>query len=610
MKTSTAATDKPVSMLRNIRTVFSAMGNASPKSRLLLPLYMVCRIAGPFMMALIPSLVIRMITEGDVKYFIAAITAMLLLVWGRQAVENISSMYLAHYRFYTTKNFFMRFLTKVLHTDYLNVEPQPKQKIIYRAGNATYCAQNLIDAATEFAVKIFGLLLYGSAVLVLDFRILLVILVLFVFDVTLRNRAIQYDISHLGERSEIKRKIQYLEQGSLDISAGKDIRIYRLCDCFHRHFDRLIARERAFQLKHTLNWYFPVISDGILSVVRDILAYGILIGKVLSGEIDVAGFTLYLGLISSFTDWIHPLALSLFDLKYANAKFQDYHTFMNLPDTFLHSGEKTSPRHAAVPHGAPAIEFRDVSFSYEDSDTPVLSHLNFKIQAGEKIALVGNNGAGKTTLVKLLCGLYPVTGGEILIDGKRLDTMNLDLWQDGISVVFQDAAPMAFSVAMNVAGEELGTLDRERVKECLKRAKLWDKIASLPNREDTYLTQELDDNGILLSGGEMQKLLLARAIYKDGPLLILDEPTSALDPIAESVMYEEYNALAGGKTSIFISHRLASTKFCDRIFLLENGRITEMGTHRQLLDQNGKYKEMFEIQSQYYRDGADGKEGV
>ncbi len=610
MKTSKAATGTPVSMLQNIRTVFSAMGKTSPKSRLLLPLYMVCRIAGPFMTALVPSLAIRMITEGDVRYFIAAITAILFLVWGRQAVENISSMYLGHYRFYTTKNFFVRFLSKVLHTDYLNVEPQPKQKIIYRAGNATYYSQMLIDAATEFAVKISGLLLYGSAVLALDFRILLVTLVLFAFDVTLRNRAIQYDISHLGERSEIKRKSQYLEQNSLDISAGKDIRIYRLRDCFHRHFDQLIAWERAYQRKHTLNWYFPAISDGILGVARDILAYGILIGKVLSGEIDVAGFTLYLGLISGFTDWIYPLVLSLFNLRNANAHFQDYHTFMDLPDTFLHSDEKASPCHAAVPHNAPAIEFRDVSFSYENSDTPVLSHLNFKIRAGEKIALVGNNGAGKTTLVKLLCGLYSVTDGEILIDGKPLDTMNLDIWQDKISVVFQDADPMAFSVAMNVAGVVKETLDRGKVKECLKRAKLWDKIASLPDREDTYLTQELDDNGILLSGGEMQKLLLARSIYKDGSLLILDEPTSALDPIAESMMYEEYSALAGGKTSVFISHRLASTKFCDRIFLLENGRITEMGTHQQLLEQNGKYKEMFEIQSQYYRDGSDGKEGV
>lgn len=161
---------------------------------------------------------------------------------------------------------------------------------------------------------------------------------------------------------------------------------------------------------------------------------------------------------------------------------------------------------------------------------------------------------------------------------------------------------MAFSVAMNVAGESEQILDRKRVEESLRRAGLWNKIKGLTNREDTYLTQELDDNGILLSGGEMQKLLLARSIYKDGSLLILDEPTSALDPLAESAMYEEYNSLAGGKTSLFISHRLASTKFCDRILLLEKGQIAEMGTHAQLMQKNGKYKEMFDIQSQYYRD--------
>ena len=281
---------------------------------------------------------------------------------------------------------------------------------------------------------------------------------------------------------------------------------------------------------------------------------------------------------------------------------------MNQPDTFRHSDKaninnNTDKTPDSVKNSTPpVIEFRDVSFCYENSDTPVLSHLDFKINAGEKIALVGNNGAGKTTLVKLLCGLYPSTEGEILIDGERIDTMNLDTWQEKISVVFQDADPMAFSVAMNVAGESEQILDRKRVEESLRRAGLWNKIKGLTNREDTYLTQELDDNGILLSGGEMQKLLLARSIYKDGSLLILDEPTSALDPLAESAMYEEYNSLAGGKTSLFISHRLASTKFCDRILLLEKGQIAEMGTHAQLMQKNGKYKEMFDIQSQYYRD--------
>lgn len=606
MKKTTGGTE--ISMLYNISTVFSMMGKTFPKSRMLLPLYMLCRIAEPFMTAFIPSLAIRTITDGNIQYFIAAIISILVLFWTRQAIENISSMYLGHMRFYTTKNLFTRFLNKVMYTDYLNIEPQPKQKIVQRADNAVFFAQTLLNESVEFTIKIFGLFIYGSAVMVLDIRILLVTLVLFCFDVVLRNRAIKYDVMHWGEHIEVRRKSNYLERSSLDISAGKDIRIYQLKDCLHSHFDQLIAQEKEFQSKRSVRWYYPALSDGFIRVVRDILAYSILIGKVVSGEIDAAGFTLYLGLISCFTDWIYPLALSFYEMKNANTHFQDYQTFMNQPDTFRHSDKaninnNTDKTPDSVKNSTPpVIEFRDVSFCYENSDTPVLSHLDFKINAGEKIALVGNNGAGKTTLVKLLCGLYPSTEGEILIDGERIDTMNLDTWQEKISVVFQDADPMAFSVAMNMAGESEQILDRKRVEESLRRAGLWNKIKGLTNREDTYLTQELDDNGILLSGGEMQKLLLARSIYKDGSLLILDEPTSALDPLAESAMYEEYNSLAGGKTSLFISHRLASTKFCDRILLLEKGQIAEMGTHAQLMQKNGKYKEMFDIQSQYYRD--------
>lgn len=602
MKTSkTTTTNAPMSLLQNVRFVFSALGKTYPKSRLLLPLYMACRIVGPFVEALIPSLTIRMITERNVRHFIAVLAAILLFVWGRQVAENIASMYLSHERLYTVKSFFVKFMRKVLHTDYMNIEPQPKQKLIHRASDAVYYSGNLISEATEFIVKFFGLALYGTAVFALDYRILLVTVVLFLFDYFLRRRAILYDIAHWDEHTEVMRKESYLEQNSLNISAGKDIRIYHLKDCFHAHFDELVAQEKAFWSKAFLNWYYPTLSDGVIGAVRDILAYGILIGKVVSGELDVAGFTLYLGLISSFTDWIYPLALCVHDLQKANMHFTQYHNFMNLPDAFLHNAgkeEKGETCHSA----APSIEFKDVSFCYENSDTPVLSHLNFKIKAGEKIALVGNNGAGKTTLVKLLCGLYPVTGGDILIEGKPLGAMDLDTWQEKISVVFQDAIPTAFSIAMNVAGQGAENLDRKKVEECLKRAGLWEKISELPKKEDTYITQELDENGILLSGGQMQKLLFARSIYKDGPMLILDEPTAALDPLAESAMYEEYHMLSGGKTSVFISHRLSSTKFCDRIFLLENGQITEMGTHQELMEKNGKYKEMFDIQSQYYKD--------
>lgn len=222
------------------------------------------------------------------------------------------------------------------------------------------------------------------------------------------------------------------------------------------------------------------------------------------------------------------------------------------------------------------------------------------------MALVGNNGAGKSTLVKLLCGFYPATEGEILINSKNIKEMDIDGYQKMVSALFQETASLAFSIAMNVSGCGEENMDRERVRESLRRAGLWEKVSGLLQKEDTYLTQLLDDDGIRLSGGEMQKLLLARVLYKDSQIMILDEPTAALDPIAESRVYEDYHALTAGKTSLFISHRLASTRFCDRIILLENGRVAEDGSHEELMERGGRYKEMFDIQSRYYQEQEGG----
>jgi ATP-binding cassette subfamily B protein len=250
----------------------------------------------------------------------------------------------------------------------------------------------------------------------------------------------------------------------------------------------------------------------------------------------------------------------------------------------------------------PEIEFRNVSFNYEGSDKKIFEDLSFKIKAGEKIALVGNNGAGKTTIVKLLCGLYPPVSGEVFVNGKLLwdGSMSVKQYMKSVSVLFQDTNPFALSIAMNVASCDEKDMNREKVKESLKKAGLSDKVETLIHKEDTYITQQLDDDGVQLSGGEVQKLLLAKAIYKDGSFLILDEPTSALDPIAESKIYEEYNRFANNKTAVFISHRLASTKFCDRILFLENGKIIEEGSHAELMAKGGKYREIFDIQSHYY----------
>lgn len=587
-------------------SVFQVMFRRYPRSRWQVPVYMACNIAAPFMETLIPALAIKAITAGDARYFLASLIAALCAYWGMQAVSGMVDLSLNHERTYTGLDcFFTSLVRKVHKTDYVNVEPQAMQKKIQKASMATLGSQNgaprIMREAVDFLIKVFGLLIYGTAVLTLDWRILLATVVLLAVDVLLRFHAIHYSDAHWEEHSEACRKMNYLERSGFNIPDGKDIRIYQMKGWFRERYEELIRQDASFWKRDCLRWYYPTVADEISGFVRNVLLYGILAAKVLAGEIDVAGFTLYLGVASGLVRWIFPLALSFSGLQEASHRYNDYRDFMRVRDVFIHD-EEEGQGEPQRDKGPLEIAFKDVSFAYEEGGPDVLSHLNFTIKAGEKVALVGNNGAGKTTLVKLLCGLYPVTGGEILINGKRLQDMNVDDYQEQIGVLFQDTSPLAFSIAMNVSGCPDELTDRGRVRESLRQAGLWEKVRELPDKEDTYLTQILDDGGIQLSGGEQQKLLLARAIYKGGGMLVMDEPTAAMDPLAESQIYENYNALAGGKTTLFISHRLASTRFCDRIFLLENGKIAEEGTHRELMALGGKYREIFDIQSYYYKE--------
>ena len=249
------------------------------------------------------------------------------------------------------------------------------------------------------------------------------------------------------------------------------------------------------------------------------------------------------------------------------------------------------------------IELRDVTFGYKGtaqaSEKPIFSHLNLTIHPGEKLAIVGLNGAGKTTLVKLICGFYDPDEGEVLLNGVNIKTYNRRDYYRLIAGVFQDFSLIPASVAANVA-QDIEHIDRKKVQDCIEKAGLRQKIESLSEAYDTLLDRNVYTEATELSGGELQRLMIARLLYKDCPIVVLDEPTAALDPIAESDIYEKYHELTSGKSAVFISHRLASTRFCDRILLIENGTIAEEGTHEELLLNGRRYTELFELQRKYY----------
>ncbi|MCR5187584.1 MAG: ABC transporter ATP-binding protein/permease [Treponema sp.] len=614
MKKNQNQKERKNSALKNTCLAYGEMFKRYPASPFILLLHIIARVLTPITYTVIPAVAIKGITSGDLRFFLTSIALVLLAVFVVNMISGYTTGYLQNYRIYTRLGHFsINFFKKTLKTDYMNLEPEPKRRIMDKAVQAVTSnytgVENLMNQAMEMVILIFGMFTYGSAVFILDWRIMAITLAMFIADTLCREWAIRYSDKHREERSVLYRKINYLRGSIKDVNAGKDIRIYGLSGWFAARFNSLLKGVEKNQRGISLHWFFPTIADCLFMLPRDILAYSLLISKVLAGQMDVATFTLYLGLVSGFANWIYGMSNTFHDIRKASHEFNDYNDFIDLKERSdqgglppFHDQRGQPPLQTEAFKGAPEIEFKDVSFNYEGSDKKIFDKLSFKIRAGEKIALVGNNGAGKTTIVKLLCGLYAPTSGQVLVNGQPLwdSSMSVKKYMESISVLFQDTEPFALSLAMNIACCDQNDLDRQRVKDCIKKAGLKETVEGLIHKEDTYITQQLDDDGVQLSGGQVQKLLLARAIYKNGPFLILDEPTSALDPLAESKIYEEYNNLALNKTAVFISHRLASTKFCDRILFLDQGRIIEEGSHAQLMAKGGKYREIFDIQSHYY----------
>lgn len=341
----------------------------------------------------------------------------------------------------------------------------------------------------------------------------------------------------------------------------------------------------------------------VLSVGIEIGIFVYIIYSMLHGNISKTELVLYVCTVMEFCAYIEYIGGVIIHNIELNVEIGNFREFLDIENQMKNTGGIPLP--SKMPY---QIELENVSFTYPESDKQVLKNINLQLKPGENLALVGVNGAGKTTLVKIICGLYRPTSGRVLINGIDISEFNRDDYYKAISAVFQDPRVLPCTVLENVSMLPADESDRERFFDCVKRAGFYNKIQALPQKENTLLVKTVNENAVELSGGEMQRLLLARALYKDAPILILDEPTAALDPIAENEIYLSYSKISEDKTSIYISHRLSSTRFCDRIVLLDENRIAEVGTHDELMSLGGKYAEMFKIQSKYYRKEADKNE--
>ena len=375
---------------------------------------------------------------------------------------------------------------------------------------------------------------------------------------------------------------------------AKDVRIYSQNTVAEKMLDKLISHERDNQSDITKMALYPAIAQIIIGLANTVCYLFVAI-KALFGAFIVGNIVQYVAVLSRLGEGLQELMYILSDNEVYCTHLQNLFEYLDLPN-HMYQGSLTVEKRDDNEY---YVEFRNVSFRYPNTDTYVLRHVNLKFKVGEKLAVVGMNGSGKTTFIKLMCRLYEPTEGEILLNGVNIKKYDYDEYMSIFSVVFQDFRLFSFSLGQNISAS--ASYDREKVIECLKKAGFAKRLNSLPNDLDTFLYKDIDADGVEISGGEAQKLALARALYKNTPFIILDEPTAALDPISEYEVYSKFNEIAETKTAIYISHRLASCRFCDKIAVFHEGNIIQIGSHEELLaDSKGKYYELWNAQAQYY----------
>lgn len=552
----------------------------------------------PIITAYIPKAMIDCIEQGATVGRLTLVVALLSVL---VALTTWLSPFLQELLLGSARIIRMRYavmaFNKNLNTDYINIESLEGREKNNRATEfyrSYYSASaDFLDTCNQMLVCLVGVITSLTLIYKINFIMILLIFSTCIAEFFLLRYLNKEEKDVKNERSGVFVKLDYYYSLSKDLTASKDIRLYG----FTEHFLFSIAKFISVLEKIVSKYMHQSIKVGgtraLLNFLRELVAYAYLTYLVCTGSLSVSDFIFYFGIITGFSNWIMS-----FVYLYSNMErcCNDCQAFRD----FVESDEEKQCKPNVDFKDVESIEFKNVSFTYPSAENSTINNMSFKVKKGENIAVVGENGAGKTTAVKLLCGLYYATKGDILVNGKSIKDFSLNSYFDLFSVVFQDYRFLPMTVAENICASV--NYDKEKLYGAFEKAGIKDKINSLADKENTYMVKDVYKDAADFSGGEKQKLLLAKAVYKNSPILILDEPTAALDPIAENELYLKYSEITDNKISFFISHRLSSTRFCDRIFFIKDGTVAESGTHEELMKLKGNYYRMYQVQSYYYKE--------
>jgi ATP-binding cassette subfamily C protein len=596
--------EKPkYSLISNITFVIRGICEFDARLFLWMALYDAFTALGRMVPIIFPKLIIDKLTNsGGIKEVILLALLFGASMFATNSVTRLTNNVLSIRMISARLRFIAKSGYKFMTMDFQNLE-NPDILDLSQKGDRAFNNNNdgVEGVMHRLQSSVGNILTLAGTVTVLSImgpEILLVVLAVLAVNFVISGIARKKDKAENDKLAPFWRRLNYFTYMTSDFTYTKDIRLFGMKDFILGRFKDEQQNIFNGSMKIQKMWLGVRGIQALLAMLQEAALYAWLCWRVVDGAINIGSFVMYLTSIGTFASTLNGLFDDYQAFQQQSAVICDLRSFLDLPDS--ESGTEQPPEN--IQSDSAVIEFENVSFQYPGSDKYALKDVSFLIKPHEKLAVVGLNGAGKTTFIKLLMRLYTPQSGRILLNGVDIREYRRNEYFKLFSAVFQEIQTFAFTLAENISMSEYAKTDFLRAGEMLERAGMKDKLTGLEKGLDTVMLKVIDEDGVEFSGGESQKLALARALYKDAPFVVLDEPTAALDALAEERLYKEFDSLTQNKTAIYISHRLASTRFCDRVAMFEEGGIIECGTHDELIAKKGKYAELFNTQAKYYRE--------